>query len=158
MILVALILGAMPAAPDSAAPAALVTVHAAESQRSPRWTLDEIFAALRQVETGGSKSAGRRAVGDGGRAIGPLQIHRPYWEDSKVPGRFEDCRDMAYARKVALAYWRRYCPEALETLDAEVLARVHNGGPTGHRKESTKVFWRKVERELARQREKSRYC
>jgi hypothetical protein len=129
-------------------------VRAAEEARTPRWSLDEIFAALRQVETGGSKSGGRRSVGDGGRAIGPLQIHRPYWEDSRVPGRFEDCREMAYARKVALAYWRRYCPEALEKLDAETLARVHNGGPTGDRKESTKNFWRKVERELERRRAK----
>lgn len=158
MILLALILGTLPAAPHAASIDAPATVSAAESKRPARWTLDEIFSALRQVETGGSKSGGRRSVGDGGKAIGPLQIHRAYWQDSGVPGRFEDCREFPYARKVALAYWRRYCPKALEALDAETLARVHNGGPKGDRKENTKVFWRKVERELVRQREKTRFC
>ena len=153
MILLALILAVSPLAPSTndAVPA-----HAAEARRPARWTLDEIFSALREVETGGSKSGGRRAVGDGGKAIGPLQIHRAYWEDSKVPGRFEDCREFAYARQVAIAYWRRYCPKALDALDAETLARVHYGGPTGAKKESTKVFWKKVERALERQREKRR--
>ncbi|MFN0008021.1 MAG: hypothetical protein ACKVXR_08955 [Planctomycetota bacterium] len=158
MILLALILGTLPAAPNADSIDDPATASATEPERPARWTLDEIFAALRQVETGGSKSGGRRSVGDGGKAIGPLQIHRAYWQDSGVPGRFEDCRELSYARKVALAYWRRYCPKALEALDAETLARVHNGGPKGARKESTKVFWSKVERELARRREKSRFC
>jgi hypothetical protein len=142
MILLALLLGTLPVPPDATPVAAPATVRAAEIERPARWTLDEIFAALRQVETGGSKSGGRRSVGDGGKAI----------------GRFEDCREFPYARRVVLAYWRRYCPEALEALDAEILARIHNGGPRGDRKESTKVFWRKVERELARRREKTRFC
>jgi hypothetical protein len=147
VILLALILGTLPAAPHSRSVEAPAAVCAEETAR---WSLDEILVALRQVETGGVENGGRCAVGDGGRAIGPLQIHRPYWQDSGIPGRFEDCREPAYARKVVLAYWRRYCPEALEALDAETLARVHNGGPKGHRKESTVRFWRKVERELER--------
>ena len=160
MILLALMLDVLP--PATQAPPKPPQAHAphiasaAEARRAERWTLDEIFVALREIETGGIKNEGRRAIGDGGKAIGPLQIHRDYWLDSKVPGRFEDCRDPAYARRVVLAYWRRYCPEALEKLDAEVLARVHNGGPKGDRKEATMVFWRKVERELRRQREKAR--
>lgn len=158
MILLALILEALPPGPNAAPAAVPHIARAAEASSTARWTLDEIFAALRVVETGGTRNGGRRAIGDGGKAIGPLQIHRDYWVDSKVPGRFEDCRGLPYARKVVLAYWRRYCPRALEALDAEVLARVHNGGPAGHRKECTKVFWRKVERELARQREKTRFC
>jgi len=156
MILLALILGALPTALNAAPTGATYTARTAEANGTARWSLDEIFTALRVVETGGIKNEGRRAVGDGGKAIGPLQIHRDYWEDSKVPGRFEDCRELPYARRVVLAYWRRYCPKALDTLDAEVLSRVHNGGPKGAQKESTKVFWRKVERELARQREKNR--
>ena len=116
------------------------------------WTLDETFVALREVETGGSPDGGRRARGDGGKAIGPYQIHRSYWQDSRVPGRYEDCLDPDYARTVITAYWRRYCPSALQQVDAEVLSRVHNGGPQGHRKKGTLVFWRKVERELGRQR------
>ena len=154
MIIFALILGTVPAAPSATPTAVPASVRVVEKEGAARWTLDEVFTALRQVETGGSKSGGRRAVGDGGRAIGPLQIHRAYWQDSGIPGRFEDCREIDYARRVVLAYWRRYCPKALEAIDAETLARVHNGGPKGDQKESTMKFWRKVERELARQREK----
>src|SRR5688572_13251787 len=101
-------------------------VPATEGTRA-RWTLEEILDAVRVVETGGEKHGGRRSTGDGGSAIGPYQIHR--------------------------AYWRRYCPKALEALDAETLARIHNGGPEGNRETSTVAFWRKVERELVRARE-----
>ena len=152
MIILALILGVTSPAPF----ASPESTRPAVAEVAAGWTLDEIIVALRQVETGGSKSGGKRAVGDGGKAIGPLQIHRAYWEDSKIPGRFEDCRELPYARKVVCAYWQRYCPKALEALDAETLARVHNGGPAGPKKESTKVFWKKIERELDRQREKRR--
>jgi len=112
------------------------------------WSLDEILSAVREVETGGEPDEGRRATGDGGLAIGPFQIHRAYWQDAGIRGAFEDCRDPEYARAVVLAYWRRYCPRALDELEAEVLARVHNGGPRGARLESTLAFWCKVERAL----------
>ncbi len=117
------------------------------------WTLDELLDALRQVETGGLKDEGRRATGDGGRAIGPYQIHRGYWQDAKLPGCHDDCRDPGYARRVVLAYWKRYAPRALEALDVQTLARVHNGGPDGARQDCTLVFWRKVERALRSSRE-----
>jgi hypothetical protein len=116
----------------------------------PRWNLAEILRALSIVETGCGVDEGRDAVGDDGKAIGPFQIHRAYWQDSGVPGRFEDCRDREYASRVVVAYWRRYCGRALETLDAETLARVHNGGPGGDGKSGTSKFWRRVEHELAR--------
>jgi hypothetical protein len=123
------------------------------SSRSDRaWTLNQILVALRFVETGGTQDEGRHAVGDGGAAIGPFQIHRAYWKDAGVPGAFDDCRDLDYARAVVVSYWRRYCPRALQALDAEVLARIHNGGPTGCQKTATLKFWRRVERELANQR------
>lgn len=118
------------------------------------WTLDELLDAIRQVESGGMKEGGRRATGDGGRAIGPYQIHKPYWEDSKVPGTHDDCRDPEYARKVVLAYWKRYAPKALASVDAQALARVHNGGPDGAKQECTLPFWSKVERQLKAARDK----
>lgn len=63
--------------------------------------------------------------GDNGRSIGPFQISRDYWIDSRVPGTWEQCRDYAYARKVVLAYWKRY--RGRDSLDR---ARLHNGGPS----------------------------
>jgi len=117
------------------------------------YTLEEILAALRMVETGGERLGGRHSLGDGGSAIGPYQIRRAYWIDARVPGRFEDCRDARYARAVVLAYWKRYGAKALEARDAETLARIHNGGPDGHKEACTLPFWRKVQRELERARQ-----
>ncbi len=122
---------------------------AIESRIPSSHSLDEILDAIRTVESGGHKDGGRHATGDGGRAIGPFQIHREHWLDAGVAGRFEDCRDPKYAREIVIAYWKRWCPEALERRDAEVLARTHNGGPTGAKKASTLRYWAKVERALA---------
>jgi len=98
------------------------------------------FSAVRHVESRGRCDA----VGDGGRAIGPYQIHHAYWKDSGVPGRWEQCRDRAYAERVMKAYWKRYCPKALEARDWQTLARVHNGGPQGHQRKQTAGYWQKV--------------
>ncbi|MBK7877724.1 MAG: hypothetical protein IPJ77_18725 [Planctomycetes bacterium] len=116
--------------------------------RARAWSLEEILEALRRVETGGEKDGGRHSTGDSGGAIGPFQIHRAYWIDTRLPGRWEDCRDPRYARAVVLAYWRRYCSKALEARDAETLVRIHNGGPDGAREAETLRFWRKVEHAL----------
>jgi hypothetical protein len=141
MLLVALLLGL------SGLPEPAPVAPGADRHGSP-FTLDEVLDALRATESGGQGNGGRDATGDRGRAIGPYQIHRAYFVDSGVAGRYEDCRDPAFARRVVIAYWRRWCPDALERCDAEVLARVHNGGPRGARKASTLAYWRRVERAL----------
>lgn len=127
--------------------ATLVLAFAATS--APTATLAQVLDAIQVVETGGERDAGRNALGDGGRSLGPLQIQRAYWLDAGVHGRYEDCRDPAYARTVAIAYWKRWCPDALAEVDAETLARVHNGGPRGMQKPATRAFWRKVSAVLA---------
>lgn len=144
------------AAPVRASAAAAPAPESAPAAaNTASYSLDELLAALRLVETGGLRHEGRHATGDGGKAIGPYQIHRSYWKDSRLPGTHEDCRDPAYAREVVMAYWRRYCPRELAQGEVEVLARVHNGGPEGHRKSATLKFWRKVETELQRARSKA---
>lgn len=104
-----------------------------------------LLDAIRAVETGGHADP-ENAVGDGGASLGPYQISRAYWSDSRVPGRYEMVRDRAYAERVMIAYWKRYCPRG----DAQTMARVHNGGPRGPRKAATLNYWRKVQRELSR--------
>ena len=107
-----------------------------------------ILDAIRHVETG-SEPDPENAVGDGGRALGPYQIHRVYWQDAvehdpSLGGSYEDVRDAVYAERVILAYWDRYAPD----WRAETLARVHNGGPKGHRKQATVEYWGKVSRRM----------
>jgi Destabilase len=103
-----------------------------------------VFEAIRSVETGGMAQP-RDAVGDVGRSIGPYQISRAYWADSGVRGDWKWCKDRAYAEAVVLAFWKRYCPEALRRGDIETLVRVHNGGPQGHRKAATLPYWKKIQ-------------
>jgi len=109
---------------------------------------DRILDAIRQTETGGEADPAN-AVGDGGRAIGPFQIHRAYWQDAvahdpSIGGVYSDCKDEAYARRVVLAYLSRYC----KSWSDEAVARIHNGGPSGHTRKSTVKYWRKVEKNL----------
>lgn len=102
---------------------------------------ESFWRALHQVETSGRHGP---IVGDGGKALGPLQIHRGFHADSRVPGPYERVADLAYARRVATAYFKRYAPAAWAAGDVETLARVHNGGPRGHLKPATKRYGAKV--------------
>lgn len=110
--------------------------------RDPR--IDRLFLAIRMVETG-SHAEPHNALGDGGKSLGPYQISRKYLADSGLRGHWTRCSDRKYAEAVMLAYWRRHCPEALKNRDYQTLARVHNGGPMGHRKSSTLSYWRLVQ-------------
>jgi hypothetical protein len=109
---------------------------------------DRILNAIRQVETGGCKNPSE-AVGDGGKAIGPFQIHKVYWQDAvehdpSIGGVYADCKDEAYARRIVIAYLSRYC----KSWSDETVARIHNGGPSGHKRQSTVKYWRKVDKFL----------
>jgi hypothetical protein len=102
---------------------------------------DSFFRALHVVETSGRTGP---ILGDGGRALGPLQIHRSYHADSRVAGDYSRVADLDYSKRVATAYLKRYAPEAWAKGDVETLARVHNGGPRGHLKPATKGYAAKV--------------
>jgi hypothetical protein len=102
----------------------------------------EIFwKALHQVESSGRLGA---IKGDGGAALGPLQITRAFHKDSRVPGRYQQVADLAYARRVATAYYMRYAPEAYRQGNMEVLARIHSGGPKGPTRAATLPHARKL--------------
>lgn len=128
--------------------ASLILALAASPPLHPE--IERVLDVIQFIETGGEPHGGRDAVGDRGRSIGPFQIQRAYWIDSRQAGRYEDCRDARYARRVVLAYWKRWCPRALETLDQETLSRVHNGGPRGASKAATQRYWKRVRAELRR--------
>lgn len=109
-------------------------------------TLQNLIYALAMVETGQpyQNSSKRGLAGE----IGPLQILKPYWLDSKISGRWEDCENWDYSVRVVKAYWERYAKQALKENDFEVLARIHNGGPAGATKQATKKYWEKVKKFL----------
>lgn len=143
--------------------ACLAVAPAAAADAPKTYTLDNALAAIREVETGGCPDHGRGAKGDGGKALGPYQIWEPYWRDAAerdaivAAGSHAAClRDLAYSRRVVIAYMDRYAAAATARLragkgtlaDVERLARIHNGGPSGHRKKATRRYWQKVRARL----------
>ena len=98
---------------------------------------DSFWRALHVVETSGRTGP---ILGDNGKALGPLQIHRAYHTDSRVAGDYSRVADLDYSKRVATAYLKRYAPAAWKAGDVETLARVHNGGPRGHLKPATKGY------------------
>lgn len=110
-----------------------LTAHAAPAP--------SFFRALHLVETSGRTGP---ILGDGGKALGPLQIHRAYHADSRVSGDYSRCADLDYSKRVVAAYLKRYAPQAWASGDVQTLARVHNGGPKGANKPATKSYATKV--------------
>lgn len=113
-------------------------------------TWDTFLDAIQKVETGGEADP-NNAVGDNGKALGAYQIWYDYWADAvehrpdlKARG-YKAVKDPAYAREIIKAYMDRYAPDGATWED---LARIHNGGPKGHRRNSTKAYWVKVQKHL----------
>ena len=107
-------------------------------------TISNLISALIIVESSGNDLA----VGDGGKAIGPLQIHKAVILDvNRITGsnyRHQDMTNRAQARAVCEAYLRHYGKGA----STEQLARRWNGGPKGDTKTSTEAYWAKVKKHL----------
>ena len=106
--------------------------------------LSNLISALIIVESSGNDLA----IGNNGRAVGPLQIHRGVVQDvNRFTGsnyRWEAMTNRAQARAVCQAYLMHYGRGAT----TEQLARRWNGGPTGDRKTATVAYWRRVQKEM----------
>ena len=109
-----------------------------------------LLAAIKQVESGGDCAA----VGDWDcgtpTAIGCFQIHYVYWADAveydkTIGGEWNDCFNEAYAERVVRAYMKRY---AFNGATMQDMAKIHNGGPRGHKKWATCLYWAKVSKVL----------
>ena len=107
-------------------------------------TLSNLISALIIVESSGND----QAIGDNGRALGPLQIHRGVVQDvNRITGshyKHSDMTNRVAARAVCEAYLKAYGKGA----STEQLARRWNGGPTGDRKSATEAYWAKVKKHL----------
>ena len=106
---------------------------------------ESFWRALHLVETSGRQGP---ILGDNGRSLGPLQISRAYFTDSRVAGTYEQVVDLPFARRVVSAYLQRYAPKAWAAGDVETLARIHNGGPRGDKKQATVNYAAKVRRAM----------
>ena len=106
--------------------------------------LSALIAALIAVESGGRDNA----IGDGGRAIGALQIHKAVVVDvNRIAGTSYTHQQMTNriaARRVCEIYLSRYASGKSN----EEAARIWNGGPTGHKKSATLSYWNKVRKHL----------
>ncbi|MDI9409358.1 MAG: transglycosylase SLT domain-containing protein [Candidatus Pacebacteria bacterium] len=107
-------------------------------------TLSNLITALIAVESSGND----QAIGDNGRALGPLQIHRGVVQDvNRITGshyKHSEMTNRVAARAVCEAYLKAYGKGAT----TEQLARRWNGGPTGDRKSATEAYWAKVKKHL----------
>ena len=109
-------------------------------------TDEKFFKAIHFVEASGRTG---KVIGDSGKALGPLQIHRAYFRDAaefdpSLGKDYTKVQDLAFAKRVVKAYMKRYAPAAVKRNDYQTLARVHNGGPMGHKNPDTVKYWVKV--------------
>jgi len=116
-------------------------------------------------------SGNPNAVGDGGKAIGIAQIHECVIDDvNKILGSFglyvilpddsvhiiskfdySDRLDPVKSRLIFIIYtnyWWEKHKDKCGIDETQAKARIWNGGPRGWEKESTKVYWEKVKRQL----------
>ena len=108
-------------------------------------TISNLISALIIVES----SNNDLAVGDQGKAIGCLQIHKAVVLDvNRITGsnyRHSEMTNRAQARAVCEAYlkhWGKGCT-------TEQLARKWNGGgPSGDKKKATEAYWLRVKKHL----------
>lgn len=110
-----------------------------------------LLLALIAIESGGNDLA----VGDGGRALGCLQIRREVIEDvNRVYGtRFVMAhrRDREMSLRICELYLTHWASQLPVPATPEHLARIWNGGPKGWQKNATLPYWAKVQAELNRQ-------
>jgi hypothetical protein len=113
---------------------------AGDSRRAGPDEIDRLLDAIAKVESRHDPAL----VGDGGRAAGVYQIHRTYWADgTKLLGvnwDYDLAADPVKARKVVRVYLLHY-GQGCSLLE---MARIHNGGPNGHKKQSTLDYTRKI--------------
>lgn len=106
--------------------------------------IEQLIPALIQVESGGRDYA----IGDGGLAAGPLQIHPIMVRDvNRIAGTHYTLADRLDRRKsieIARIYFQHYGRH----WTIERAARAWNSGPTSTR--GTDGYWRKVKKELDR--------
>lgn len=111
----------------------------------------ELITALIKIESGGDP----QAVGDGGMAVGVLQIHPIMVTDVnriiRQGGNFHKYTlDDRVSPIKSVSMFQIYTTHYSKGASDEVIARRWNGGPKGDTKSATLPYWVKVKAELSR--------
>lgn len=110
--------------------------------------LAAIIGVLISIESSGNDLA----IGDGGAARGPLQIHREVVQDvNRISGKkFQWTRmtNRAEAKQVAEIYLGHYATEKRlgRKVTPQDVARIWNGGPNGYKVKATDRYVAKFEK------------
>lgn len=104
-----------------------------------------LLLAIEHVESGGNPNA----VGDGGQAVGCLQIHPSMVDEcNRIKGSkvftLEDRKDRAKSIEMFWTYTNFWNKKTKDTSE-QGMAQRWNGGPTGHKKSATLNYWKKVQ-------------
>lgn len=132
------------------------------SSSSASLLVDPIIEKLWAVETNCGTGS---IIGDGGKAVGPMQIHQCVIKDvNKFYGlnfSAADRNDLAKSKLIAKLYIRMWFPtestlskfsgqggkfadkSRARLSDEEIAVRIYNGGPRGWRSEATNKYWDK---------------
>ena len=117
----------------------------------------KLLNAIKNVESSGNASA----IGDNGKAVGAYQIHKVYVDDVnnimerkgfKTRFTYSDRFNAHKSRIMTCVYLNHYGKvyerKTGKKASLEVLARIHNGGPNGYKKQATLKYWHKVKKRL----------
>ena len=116
-------------------------IHAADAN---------LINALIQTESSGRDNV----VGDGGAAIGPLQIHAGVVTDVNRIYKTKYTHKDMYVRENAIDVCTKYLTyygsekRLGRPPTNEDLARIWNGGPNGYKKKATAKYWIRVQKHL----------
>ena len=130
----------------------ILSAEAGKSEVLTDANIDRLLNAIWYVESGCRNGP---IKGDGGNALGPMQIWRAFWQDavefSGQGGKYEDVADIKYAKKTVKNYWKRYCIARRVGREPTIwhAAVMVNGGPNAHKASGKKKanlvkYWDKV--------------
>ena len=125
--------------------------------------MELVLVVLMMVESGGDPNALGDPRTEGGETVykarGAFQIWEVYWEDgcrilgreavgewSYEKGSMDPEKSKVIVRAYLTHYGKRYTRITGKPPTFEVYCRMHNGGPNGFRKRSTRAYWEKAKR------------
>lgn len=110
---------------------------------------DKLLHALKMAESGCKSDA----IGDKGKAVGILQLHKVYVDDAnRIVGykkysyndRYDVRKSEEMTRIVLTHYGKHYERKTGKRCTAEVLARIHNRGYSQRNDKLGERYWNKV--------------